>query len=101
VSNDFGNDFITISDDDGNDFVLEHLDTIEIDETFYMAFLPTDIGEDDENYGLIILRVVEENGEDVLVSIDDDDELLESLYETFVDRLAEEDISEENGSDAE
>ena len=91
MNSDFGNDFITISDDDGNDFVLEHLDTIEIDDTFYMAFLPTDINEDDEGYGLIILKVVEENGEDILVSIDDDDELLESLYETFVDRLAEDD----------
>jgi len=91
LSSDFGNDFITISDDDGNDFVLEHLDTIEIDDTFYMAFLPTDINEDDDSYGLIILKVIEENGEDILVSIDDDDELLERLYETFVDRLAEED----------
>ena len=91
MSSDFGNDFITISDDDGNDFVLEHLDTIEIDDTFYMAFLPTDINEDDDSYGLIILKVIEENGEDILVSIDDDDELLERLYETFVDRLAEED----------
>ena len=91
MNSDYGNDFITISDDDGNDFVLEHLDTIEIDDTFYMAFLPTDITEEDEGYGLIILKVVEEDGEDILISIDDDDELLENLYETFVDRLAEED----------
>ena len=91
MNNDFGNDFITISDDDGNDYTLEHLDTIEIDDIFYMAFLPTDIGENDDDYGLIILKAVEENGEDILVSIDNDDELLESLYEKFVDRLAEED----------
>jgi len=90
VNNDYGNDFITISDDDGNDYTLEHLDTIEIDDIFYMAFLPTDIGENDEDYGLIILKVVEEDGEDILVSIDNDDELLENLYEKFVDRLAEE-----------
>ena len=90
MNNDYGNDFITISDDDGNDYTLEHLDTIEIDDIFYMAFLPTDIGENDEDYGLIILKVVEEDGEDILVSIDNDDELLENLYEKFVDRLAEE-----------
>jgi len=95
VSSDYGNDFITISDDEGNDFVLEHLDTIEINDTFYMAFLPTDISEQDENYGIIILKVTEENGEDILVSIDDDDELLESLYETFVDRLAEDESIED------
>ena len=91
MSSDFGNDYITISDDDGNDFVLEHLDTVEIDDIFYMAFLPTDISEEDDEYGIIILKVVEENGEDILVSIDDDDELLERLYEIFVDRLAEAD----------
>jgi len=91
VENNFGNDFITISDDDGNDYVLEHLDTVEIDGIFFMAFLPTDIEEDNDNYGLIILKVINENGEDILVSIDDDDELLETLYETFVDRMAEDD----------
>jgi len=89
LSSEYGNDFVTISDDDGNDFVLEHLDTIEIDDTFYMAFLPTDLDEDDEDYGLVILKVVEENGEEVLISIDDDD-LLERLYESFIERLSDE-----------
>ena len=88
MSSEFGNDFVTISDDDGNDFVLEHLDTIELDDTFYMAFLPTDLDEDDEDYGLIILKVIEENGEEVLISVDDED-FLESLYETFVERMSD------------
>ena len=89
MSSEYGNDFVTISDDDGNDFVLEHLDTIEVDDVFYMAFLPTDLDEDDEDYGLVILKVVEENGEEVLISIDDEN-LLENLYERFVERLSEE-----------
>ena len=89
MSSEYGNDFVTISDDDGNDFVLEHLDTIEIDDTYYMAFLPTDIDEDDEDYGLVVLKVIEENGEDVLVSIDDD-ALLENIYERFIERLSDE-----------
>jgi len=89
LSSEYGNDFVTISDDDGNDFVLEHLDTIEVDDVFYMAFLPTDLDEDDEDYGLVILKVVEENGEEVLISIDDEN-LLENLYERFVERLSEE-----------
>ena len=89
MSNEYGNDFVTISDDDGNDFVLEHLDTIELNETFYMAFLPTDMDEDDEDYGLVILKVIEENGEEVLISVDDD-ALLENIYERFIERLSEE-----------
>jgi len=86
MSGEYGNDYVTISDDEGNDFVLEHLDTIEVDDSLYMAFLPTDLDEDDDDYGLILLEVIEEDGEEVLVSIDDDD-TLESIYKCFMERL--------------
>jgi len=88
MSNDFGNDFITVSDEDGNDFVLEHLDTIEIDDTFYMAFLPADMDEDDDDFGLVILKVTEEDGEEILTTIDDDD-LLEDICDRFIERLTD------------
>ena len=90
MGSEFGSDFVTISDDDGNDFVLEHIDTIEIDNVYYMAFYPTDIDEEDDDYGMVILKVIEENGEEILASIDDDD-LLEDIYDRFVDRLLEDD----------
>ena len=86
MSNEFGNDFITISDEDGKDYILEHLDTLEVNDVFYMAFLPTDLDEDDDDFGLIILKVVEEDGEDSLVTIDDE-ELLEDLCNRFLERL--------------
>jgi len=89
MSNDFGSDFVTISDADGNDFVLEHLDTIEVDGTYFMAFLPTDMEEDNDDYGLIILKMIEEDGEEILASIDDDD-LLEDIYGRFLERLLDE-----------
>jgi len=89
MSNEFGNDYITISDEDGNDYVLEHLDTIEVDEKFYMAFLPTDIDEDDEDFGVVILTVEDEDGEDILISVEDE-ELLENLYERFMERFLDE-----------
>jgi hypothetical protein len=63
------------------------VDTIEIDDVFYLAFLPTDLDEDDEDFGLIILKKTEEAGEQILVSIDDDDDLLEDLFERFIDRM--------------
>ena len=91
MSNEFGSDFVSISDDDGNDFELEHLDTIEIDNKFYMAFLPTDIDEDSEDYGLVILQAIEEDGEEILATVDDED-LKEELYERFIERLSEEDF---------
>jgi len=89
MSSEFGSDFVTISDDEGNTFVLEHLDSIEVDDTYYIAFLPSDMDEDDDDYGLIILKVVEENGEEILASVDDD-EVLEDIYARFMDRLLDE-----------
>lgn len=38
MSEGFGPDFITITDEDGNEFELEHLDTIEYNGQTYMAF---------------------------------------------------------------
>ena len=89
MSSDFGNDYVTISDDDGNEFVLEHLDTIERDGSFYMAFLPADIDEEDENYGIIILKKTEKDGEEILATIDDDDEL-SVVFGNFIERLSDE-----------
>jgi len=94
MNNGFGSDYVTISDNDGNDFVLEHLDTIELDDNIYMAFLPTDIDEDDEDFGFVILQVVEEDGEELLATVDDD-ALLEDLYERFMERFTEEDFLDE------
>ncbi len=83
MSEDFGNDFITIIDDDGNEFELELLDTMDYNGESYAAFLPTDIAEDDPDYGLIILRIVpDENGDELFESIDDDD-TLEDVFEKF------------------
>ena len=87
MNSEFGGDLFTITDDDGNDYVLEHVDTVEIDNIFYLAFLPTDLEEDDEDFGLVILKKVEEDGEQILVSIDDDDDLLEDLFERFINRI--------------
>jgi len=86
---DFGNDYVTISDDDGNEFELEHLDTIELDGNYYMAFLPADMDEDDDNFGLIILKKAERGGEELLVTIDDDSEL-SVAFGHFIERLSDE-----------
>ena len=40
MSEEFGPDFITVTDEDGNEFELEHLDTLEHEGTIYMAFFP-------------------------------------------------------------
>ena len=95
MSGDFGSDLITVSDDDGNVFMLEHLDTVEIKGVFYAAFLPADMDEEDDDYGIVILKAVEEDGESFFVSVDDN-EFLNDLHGIFMERLYNEDNSGEN-----
>lgn len=90
MSEEFGNNIHSIVDDEGNEFVLEHVYTLEYKDEYYMAFLPTDIDEDDPEYGLIILKVIEENGEEILGSVDDSDEL-QAVYEEISKVLYDED----------
>ena len=85
MSMDFGGDFITIADEDGNEFELERLDVLEVDGFSYTVFVPANIDEmdvDDPDYGWIFLRNREENGEEFFDSIDDDAEL-ERVYELY------------------
>jgi hypothetical protein len=86
MGDDYGSDFITLTDEDGNSFELEHLDTLELDGKLYLAFLPADMDENDEDYGMVILRAEEEDGEDILTTVDDDNEI-ETVYDKFMERL--------------
>ena len=83
MSEEFGSDFITIIDDDGVEFELEVLDSMDYNGQTFVAFLPADMDEDDPDYGIIILRsVLDENGDELFESIDDEDEL-QDVYEKF------------------
>jgi predicted transcriptional regulator YdeE len=84
---DFGDDYYTVTDEEGNEYELEHLDTLELDGNTYMAFV--EAGEIDEPE-MIIFKVVEENGEELFASIEDDDEL-ERVYGAFMERWVEDD----------
>lgn len=91
MSEDYGADFISVTDEDGNEFELEHLGTLEHDGVTYMAFVPADMDEDDEDYGMIILQVITVDGEDLLADVDDP-QLLNSVYDQFMEEIfAEED----------
>ena len=94
MSEEFGPDFITVTDEDGNEFELEHVDTLEYNGQTYMAFFPTvaegeDQDAEDEEYGLIILKVVEVDGEEQLSTLDNEEEL-EAVYQQFMEELFEE-----------
>ena len=84
MSEDYGSDFITIIDEDGQESELEVIDRMDYNGESYMAFLPADMDENDPDYGFIILRVVtDENGDEIFESIDDEEQL-QDVYEKFM-----------------
>lgn len=88
MSEEYGNDFVVLTDEDGREIELEHLDTVEYNGQTYMAFLPTEMSLDDA-YELIIMKVeLEDDGEEVLVTLDDEDEEAE-MFQIFSERLEE------------
>ena len=94
MSEEFGSDLITIVDDDGQEFELEVLDSMDYNGETYVAFLPTNLDPTDPDYGMIILRsVLDENGEELFESIDDDAQL-QDVYEHFTVLLYDEDGEE-------
>lgn len=92
MDNKFGADIITLTDDEGNEYEFEHIDTIELNSKMYLAFTEADASNDDENVSeIIILRLdKDENGEEVLSTVDDEAEL-EAAYEAFMEEALEED----------
>lgn len=91
----YGSNYITIEDEDGNEFELESIDTIEYKGSEYGLFLPADMEEDDPDYGYIILRIEEEDGSEVYCSVDEEEELVE-VYDLFMEKLfADEDTDED------
>lgn len=86
MEEEFGASYINITDDEGNEFELEHLGTIEYKDEEYMIFLPADMDENDPDYGFIILKVEEVDGEEQFASVDDEDEL-QAVYDKFMEEV--------------
>ena len=83
----FGSDFITIVDEDGTEYELEVLITVEYTGSRYMAVIPASDGTDTDLEGSI-LKSVEEDGESILCAIEDEEEL-QAVYDMIMDRLYE------------
>lgn len=99
MSGEFGPDFITVTDEDGNEMELELVDALEHNGSTYMAFFPAvaeGADEDSEDYGMVILKSIMENGEELLSTLDSDEEL-DEVYDLFMERLFAEEDEEEPG----
>ncbi len=89
MENEYGSDFMTIVDEDGTEYELEILSTLEYNGETYLAVTPAN-GEEDDQLEVSILKSVEEDGEPILCAIEDEQEL-ETVYSLIMDQLYEED----------
>ena len=92
MSDQYGSDFMTIVDEDGTEYELEVLSTLDYNGSTYMAVVPA-TGEETEELEVSILKSVEEDGESILCAIEDEAEL-EAVYDLIMDALYEEEEEE-------
>lgn len=91
MADNYGSDFISITDDEGNEFELEVLSTIEYNGFSYLAVIPA--GDDEAELAVCILKSVEEDGESILCTVDDEAEL-QAVNDLIMDSLYEEEDSD-------
>ena len=88
----FGNDIVTLTDDEGAEYSFEILDAIETDTGRYLAmipYFPNPKERLDDSGELVLVKVLEdENGDEYFEDIPDDDEY-DTIADLFIDRLQE------------
>ena len=92
MANEYGGDFVSITDEDGNAFELELLDAFEHKGVFYHAFIPAvEADSEEEDLEIIILKSIDQDGEELLSTLDSEEELRE-IYDLFMERLFEDEV---------
>ncbi len=90
----YGSDFLTITDDDGTEYELEVLSTTEYNGETYLAVIPAGESQDTLQLEVTILKSIEEDDEPILVSVDDENEL-QAVYDLIMDSLYEDEDTAE------
>lgn len=93
MTDEYGSDFMTIVDEDGTEYELEILSTLEYNGETYLAVIPA-TDEEKEDLEVSILKSVEEDGEPILCAIEDDAEL-EAVYTLMMEALYEEEQNDD------
>lgn len=95
MANEYGSDYMTIVDEDGTEFELEVLTSLEYNGFTYLAVIPAVDAEEDVDLEVSILKQQDDDeGEPLLCAIEDEQEL-EAVYELIMQQLYEEDEEEE------
>ncbi|MGE5530392.1 MAG: DUF1292 domain-containing protein [Patescibacteria group bacterium] len=93
------NDLVTLVDEEGHEHQFSIVDVVEVDERRYALMVPVGeekqgAEEEEEEEAYIFRLETDENGEDILVDVDDDEE-----FERVCAAL--DDVDDEDGEDGE
>ena len=84
MSEEYGNDFVTLIDEDGNEVEFEHIDTVEYEGVTYLAFIPAELSVEEDAEVVIMQVVTDENGEELLEGV-------EAVFNIVMERAEAED----------
>ena len=90
MSEEYGNDFVTVIDEDGNEVEFEHIDTVEYEGVTYLAFIPAELSVEEDAEVVIMQVVTDENGEELLEGVEDDD-IADAVFNIVMERAEAED----------
>ena len=86
-------EFYTLVDEDGAEIEFEKIGEAELGGVTYFAMIPAEAADETDDGGFceyVVLRLEkDENGEDSLVTVDDDDEF-DNVADLFDDMFSEE-----------
>ena len=94
MDNQFGSDYMTIVDEDGEEYELEVLTSMDWNGATYLAVIPAGMDEEEQSLEVSILKSVEEDGEPILCAVEDEQEL-ETVYNLIMDQLYAEETEED------
>ena len=70
----FESEFYTLTDEEGTEIEFEVIGKCEYKGVEYFAMIPSDVEADATECEYVILKKIVDNGEDILVTLDDDNE---------------------------
>ena len=92
MADEYGSDFITIVDEEGTEYELEVLSTLEYNGETNLAVVPASDGSGEADLEVSILKSTEDEDGTLLSAIEDAQEL-QAVYDLMMDQLYEEEDS--------
>ena len=86
MEQDYGANIISITDEDGVEYELEVLSSVEYQGAEYLALTPADADDDAEELEVSILKSVMDGDEPILVAVEDEQEL-ETVYDLLMQSM--------------